>query len=213
MKFALVEDQMMFRSMLRRLLVEDCKGKVLLEAASLAEMRTSFRQLASADLILLDIRLPDGDGIDFTDELTRARVDAPILLLSSSCEDYIVHRVSHCCVQGFVHKDEDPKVLLTAIQTIATGGAFYSPRFVERRRRLAKEPATFAKLLSTREQDLLRLLGAGYTDAEVASELGLSAYTVQSHRRNVMAKLDLHSAQEMQSYALKAGFTTVDRLQ
>jgi DNA-binding NarL/FixJ family response regulator len=140
-------------------------------------------------------------------------VAAPVLLLSSSCEDFIVDRVTHSCVQGFVHKDEDPKVLLTAIQTIAAGGAFYSPRFVERRRQLMKEPATFAKLLSTREQDLLRLLGAGYTDAEIASELGLSAFTVQSHRRNVMAKLDLHTAQEMQAYALKAGFTTVDRLQ
>jgi two-component system response regulator NreC len=213
MKFALIEDQLMFRSMLRRLLVEDCKGKVVFEAGTLGELRANLGQLGAVDLILLDIRLPDGDGVDFTDELAKAHVASPILLLSSSCEDYIVHRVSHSCVQGFVHKDEDPKVLLTAIQTITAGGAFYSPRFVERRRQLAKEPAGFTKLLSTREQDLLRLLGAGYSDAEIASELGLSAWTVQSHRRNVMSKLDLHTAQEMQAFALKAGFTTVDRLQ
>lgn len=213
MKFALVEDQLMFRSMLRRLLVEDCKGKVVVEAGTLGEMRANLALLASVDLILLDIRLPDGDGMDFTDELIKAHVRAPVLLLSSSCEDYIVHRVSRSFVQGFVHKDEDPKVLLTGIQMITAGGAFYSPRFVERQRQLAREPAAFTKLLSVREQDLLRLLGSGHDDAEIASELGLSAWTVQSHRRNVMSKLNLHTAQELQAFALKAGFTTVDRLQ
>lgn len=202
----------MFRSLLRRLLVEDCKGKVVLEVGTLAELRANLALLASVDLILLDIHLPDGDGIDFTDEMSKARIAAPVLLLSSSCEDYVVHRVSRSFVQGFVHKDEETKVLVTAIQTIAAGGAFYSPRFVELRRKLAREPSSFEKLLSVREQQLLRLLGAGYSDAEAASELGLSVGTVQSHRRNVMGKLDLHSAQEMQAYALKADFTTVDRL-
>jgi DNA-binding NarL/FixJ family response regulator len=212
MKFAVVEDQVMFRTLLKKLLVEECKGKVVLECGTLAELRANMAKLGAVDLVLLDIRLPDGDGVDFTDEMSKAHVSAPVLLLSSSCEDYIVHRVSRSYVQGFVHKDEDPKVLVTAIQTIAAGGAFYSPRFVERRQKLSKEPASFEKLLSMREQELLRLLGAGYTDAEVGSALGLSMGTVQSHRRNVMAKLDLHSAQEMQTYALKAGFTTIDRL-
>jgi len=71
MKFALIEDQLMFRSMLRRLLVEDCKGKVVFEAGTLGELRTNLGQLMAVDLILLDIRLPDGDGVDFTDELAK----------------------------------------------------------------------------------------------------------------------------------------------
>jgi len=212
MKFVLVEDQVMFRGLMRRLLAEDCKGKVVLEVGSLAELRANFSKLNSADLILMDIRLPDGDGIDFIDELVKQHVSTPVLLFSSSCEDYIVHRVSRSFVQGFVHKDEEPKVLLTAIQMVAAGGAFFSPRFVERQRQLARDKASFEKLLSPREQDLLRLIGAGYTDAEAASALGLGAATVQTHRRNVMSKLDLHTAQDLQTFALKAGFTTIDRL-
>lgn len=212
MKFALVEDQVMFRSLLRRLLIEECKGKVLLEAGSLAELRANVETLTKVDLLLLDIRLPDGDGIDFVDEMTKLQVAVPVLLFSSSVEDYIVHRVSRSFVQGFVHKDEEPKVLITAIQMVAAGGAFFSPRFVERQRAMSKAPDTFEKKLSPREQEFMRYIGAGYSDPEAAAALGMTASTAQTHRRNVMAKLDLHSAKELQAYALKAGFTTIDRL-
>src|ERR1019366_3160821 len=72
MKFALVEDQVMFRSMLRRLLVEDCRGRVVLEAGTLAEVRANMDVLRTVDLVLLDIRMPDGDGVDFVQELSKA---------------------------------------------------------------------------------------------------------------------------------------------
>lgn len=212
MKFVLVEDQVMFRGLIRRLLIEDCDGNVVLETGTLSELRANLPILRTADLLLLDIRLPDGDGIDFVDELIKAHVPTPVLLFSSSCEDYIVHRVSRSFVQGFVHKDEDPKILLTAIQMVASGGAFYSPRYVDRQRRLAGDQNSFDKLLSPREQEFLKLIGAGYTDAEAAAELGLGSATAQTHRRNVMGKLNLHNAQELQAYALKMGFTTIDRL-
>jgi DNA-binding NarL/FixJ family response regulator len=212
MKFALVEDQVMFRSMLRRLLMDECRGEVVLEAGTLSEVRAKMETLRSVDLVLLDIRMPDGDGVDFVGEMSKARVASPVLLCSSSCEDYVVHRVSRSFVQGFVHKDEEPKVLLTAIQMITAGGAFFSPRFVQRQRELGHDQENFTKVLSEREQELLRLLGAGYTEAEVAAALGLGVSTVLTHKRNVMLKLDLHTAQDLQKFALKAGFTTIDRL-
>jgi two-component system NarL family response regulator len=212
MKFVLVEDQVLFRGLMRRLLIEDCKGTVVLEVGTLAELRANLKIVETADLLLLDIRLPDGDGIDFVDEMVRAHVPTPVLLFSGSCEDYIVHRVSRSFVQGFVHKDEDQKVLLTAIQMIASGGAFFSPRFVSRQRQLAGDQTSFDKLLSPREQDFVKFIGAGFTDSEAAAALGLNSSTAQTHRRNIMAKLNLHSAQELQTFALKAGFTTIDRL-
>lgn len=202
----------MFRTLLKRVLIEECKGEVVLEVGTLGELRANFAVLSGVDLLLLDIRLPDGDGIDVVGELTKAQIAVPVLLCSSSCEDYIVHRVSRSFVQGFVHKDEEPRVLLTAIQMITAGGAFFSPRFVKRQRELAQDPGSFTKMLSDREQELLRMFGAGYTDAEVAAALGLGASTVQTHKRNVMLKLDLHSAQDLQKYALKAGFTTPNQL-
>jgi DNA-binding NarL/FixJ family response regulator len=212
MKFVLVEDQVMFRGLIRRLLVEECRGKILFEATTLAELRTGLDKVRQADLLLLDIRLPDGDGLDFVDEMSKAHIATAVLLFSSSCEDYIVHRVSKAFAQGFVHKDEEPKVLLTAIQTVAAGGAFFSPRFVERRRALERNPTSFDKLLSPREQELLRYIGAGYNDSEAAAALGASAGTVQVHRRNIMMKLGVHTAGDLQAYALKAGFTTIARL-
>jgi DNA-binding NarL/FixJ family response regulator len=213
MKFVLVEDVVMFRSFLRQLVIDHCAGEVVLEVGTLAELRANLALLGSVDLVLLDIRLPDGDGIDFIDEMSKAHVSTPVLLLSGSCEDFIVHRVSRSHVQGFVHKDENPDLLITAIQTVAAGGAAYSPRFIARKSQLDQNPEAFYKILSAREQQMLCYLGSGFSDAEAASALGLSVGTTQTHRRNVMAKLDLHSAQELQAYALKGGFTTIDRLQ
>lgn len=212
MKFVIVEDQTMLRSLLRRMLVEDCKGEILLEAGSLADLRATQDLVRGADLLLLDIRLPDGDGLDFIEEMGRAQIATPVLLFSSSCEDYIVHRVTRACVQGFVHKDENPQVLLTAIQMVAAGGTFFSPRFTQQQRQLSKAPDSFEKRLSKREQEVLSLVGSGFPDDEVASTLGLSVHTVRTHRQNVMEKLNVHTAQELQAYALKTGFTTVDRL-
>jgi two-component system nitrate/nitrite response regulator NarL len=211
MKFALVEDQVMFRSLLRRLLVEDCKGRVVFEAGSLAELRAQRERLKEVDLLLLDIRLPDGDGVDFLDEMNAQHIGVPVLLCSASVEDYIVHRVSRSFVQGFVHKNEEPAVLLTAIQTVVAGGAFFSPRFIECKRALAENPDTFEKKLSPREQELLRLFGSDYNDAEAAAALGISVSTAVTHRRNIMAKLGLHTAKELQVYAQKAGLSPSER--
>jgi len=213
MKFVLVEDQVMFRGLIRKMLVEECQGKILLETSTLAELRVNLDKVRAADLLLLDIWLPDGDGLEIVREMSAALIATPVLLFSSSCEDYIVERVNKSFAQGFVHKDEDPKVLLTAIQIVAAGGAFFSPRFVDRRRQLENNPESFDKLLSKREQELLCFLGAGYSDTEVAAVIGASAGTVQTHRRNIMMKLSVHTAQELQAYALKSGFTTVARLQ
>jgi DNA-binding NarL/FixJ family response regulator len=212
MKFALVEDQVMFRSLLRHLLIAECKGQIVMEAGSLADLRANIGLLSTVDLLLLDIRLPDGDGLDFLEDLTSQHLSVPVLLLSSSCEDYIVHRVSRSFVQGFVHKDEDPKILLTAVQMVTAGGTFFSPRFTERKRALLHEKESFEKKLSAREQEILRHVGSGLSDAEVAATLGISASTAQTHRRNVMEKLNLHTAKDLQAYALKTGFTTTDRL-
>ena len=213
MKVALVEDQLMFRSMLRRLIVTDCKGRVALEAGTLAELRAKIAVFSAVDLLLLDIRLPDGDGLDFLEDLTNRQFAVPVLLLSSSCEDYIVNRVNRSFAQGFVHKDEEPKVLLTAIQTVVAGGTFFSPRFTARKRALANQDESFEKKLSPREQEIMGYMGTGFTDAEIAASLGITASTATTHRRNIMEKLGLHSARDVQTYALKTGFTTPDRLQ
>lgn len=212
MKFALVEDQVMFRSLLRRLLVADCAGEILFEAGTIAEASKRIEELRGVDLLLLDIRLPDGDGIEFLSKLTAARINVPVLLLSSSCEDYTVHRVSRSCAQGFVHKDDKPEILVMAIQMVMSGGLYFSPRYRAALQRMGTETNSFEKILSKREQEMLGYFGQGYSDGEIAPLLGLSVKTVGTHRSNVMTKLGVHTAQELTALALKLGFTTVDQL-
>lgn len=211
MKFALVEDQVMFRSLVRGLLLDECHGEIVLEAGTMAELRGNVAKLREADMLILDIRLPDGDGVDFVDEMNALRVSVPVLLCSGSVEDYIVHRVRQSFVQGFVHKNEDPKVLVTAIQMVAAGGAYFSPRFIERRRVLETSSETFDKKLSPREQELLKLFGADYSDAEAAAIAGIAVATATTHRRNILSKLNLHSTKDLQIYAEKTGLFSGNR--
>lgn len=213
LKLAIIEDQLMFRALLRKLLTEQCGATVALECGSLAEVRAKMDVLKSVDLVLLDIRLPDGDGIAFAEELSKRKTGAGVLLMSSSSEDFVLHRVNRSFVQGFVHKEDPPEVLVTAVQVAASGASYFSPRYRAKLLALAGREDTFEKLLSPREQDVLRLLAMGHTDSQAASALGTSTSTVESHRRNIMMKLRLHNSQEMQTFALKAGFITVNELQ
>ena len=210
---AICEDQVMFRRMLSGLLAKHCRACVVHEFGTLAELRAASSSLVGLDLLLLDIRLPDGNGLDFIPEMARLKIQTPVLLLSSSAEEFIVHRVVKSMVSGYVHKDDEPKVLITAVQTVAAGGSFLSPRFVKLRRELAQSPTAFAKILSDREQELLTAFGAGFSDTDIAAQFALSPTTVKTHRYNIMEKLDLHSAQELQAYALRRGFTTIPALQ
>ena len=212
MKFVLVEDQVMFRTMLKDVLVKECAGEMVFEAGNVADVRSRMDELAGVDLLLLDVRLPDGDGVEFLDELTQAGVSVPVLLLSSSCDDVTVRRVSRGVARGFVHKDDDPRMLLMAIETVVSGGAYFSKRYRAKLEELNTGSKSFDKLLSRREQQLLRFFGQGYSDVEIAPMVGVTKKTVEVHRYNVMTKLGLHTAQELQAYALKIGLTTVEEL-
>ncbi len=212
MKCVIVEDQIMFRSFVRRMIEEDCKGTVTLECGSLEELRQNFKLVREADLLLFDIRLPDGNAITFLEEMSRERVEIPVLLCSASSEDYTIHRVSTTFALGFVHKNESPEVLLTAIQTVAAGKPYFSPQFTAQKKNLDGDPSSFTKLLTPREREVLQIIGNGSTDAEAAAELGGKENTIATHRRNIMVKLQLHSAADLQAYALRTGFITIPDL-
>ena len=194
MKFVLVEDQVMFRDLIRKLLMQECKGEILLETNTLAELRSKFDKVRAADLLLLDIQLPDGDGISIVNELSAALIDTPVLLFSSSADDYIVDRFRKSSAQGIVHKEENEEVLVKAIQNVSAGGAYCSPRFADRIKQFGNNPFGFDKILSKREQELLCYLGSGYSDVEVAAMTGSKAGTIQTHRRNIMNKFGVRSA-------------------
>ena len=159
------------------------------------------------DLVFLDIDLPDGDGLDVVDRITKAVPRVKIVVLSAHTDDFSLHRCFSRHLQGFVDKNEQAIDAVTeAIGAVAKGGSYFSPAVLRGRVAMRENPNAFVKVLSSREQELLRLLGQGLSNEEVAAMVGLSPNTVQNHRRNILGKLGLHSTPELIRYAAEHGF-------
>lgn len=199
--------------MIRDLLVQACISAFAPEqvgqASDGASARTQCRGVCP-DLIILDLELPDCDGLDLLPDLRELAPAAKVIALSSHIDEVTVHRVLQAQIDGFVDKNGQPvDALREAVRVVMEGRQFLSPAVQGVRRALREAPEAFPKLLSDREQEILGLIGHGYTNGEIAERVGLRAVTVQTHRCNIMAKLDIHSTSHLIRYAIEKGFTRV----
>lgn len=177
------------------------------------EVLAHANMLCLADVALVDFHLGEEQALDFLPELRCIAPKLKLIWVSSVATEFLLSRAINAQLEGFVHKDDPIAVLITAIERVADGMRFVSETVQRMQKRFQQNANHFNKLLSVREQELMTLLGQGLSNDEVAALLGLSPSTVQTHRRNIMGRLRLHSAVELQAYALKAGFTTQARLQ
>jgi len=207
MKIVVVEDHAMMRDLLAGACQAAFKPEAIGQAADGEAALAQCREIVP-DLIILDLELPDRDGLDLLGELRKAAPRARVIALSSHTDDVTVHRVLHSGIEGFVDKIGQPmKTLREAVTTVMEGRRYLSPVVREVWQRLREEPAAFNKLLSDREQEVLVLVGRGYTNSEIAQQLGLAPNTVQNHRCSIMSKLGLHSSSHLIRYATEKGFT------
>jgi len=168
--------------------------------------------LGKIDLVLLDIQLPGENGITLVGRFATLLPETKIILLSSVKEDYYLYKALQSGVDGYVHKDDSVEALAGAIDTVMQGGCYFGYTVQQLRRQMGRNPESFSRILTDKEQEVLELLGQGLTNEEAAPMLALCLETVQTHRRNIMKKLGLHNAIQLQSYALKRGFTSVNDL-
>ncbi len=178
-------------------------------AGTRARARDSWRQVRP-DLVLLDLVLPDGDGLDLLPELFARAPDAKVITLSSHLDEFTLHRALSSRVHGILDKNEQPVRILREAITAVLAGQQYISDYVQRlRANVRANPAAFNKILSEREQEVLALVGEGLANDEVARRLGISTSTAKNHRLNLMAKLDLHSTPQLIRYAIEKGFTRI----
>lgn len=165
------------------------------------------------DLVLLDISLPDGDGLTLAkavlDELPRVR----ILAVSSHRDPWTMLQVQRIGLHGFVDKNEqNPAVLSQAILAVLAGQVHYAPIVNESSATIRRDPKAFIRVLSDYQTQILTMIGAAQTDQEIAAALGVSATTVQSRRRDIMRNLGIHSTPKLIHYALVNGLTRAEQL-
>jgi two-component system response regulator NreC len=207
LKIAVIEDH----ALMRDLLVKACRETLPGAEVSGARDAATGVVLCAAmqpDVLILDLALPDGDGLDLLDDFIAACPGCKIIGISGYTDEFTLHRAMHSKLHGFVDKNEQTvEALADAIRTVLKGQRYLSPAVHDAHLSLRNNPVSFDKILSEREQSLLTLFGRGLTNEQVASKVGLSELTVRNHRCRLMAKLDIRTSPELIRYALEKGFT------
>lgn len=192
-----VDDSALVRAGLRAVLGShgaEAHLAVVGEAASVATAITEAKRL-KPDVVLLDIRLPDGSGLDACREIKRLVPDTRVLILTSVASDELIHQAVIAGAQGYLMKEIDPVGLTRAIADAFAGKSVLTPEITARVLRLLREGGTGAgaqlSSLSTQEHRVLALVAEGLTNKEVAEKLGLSDNTVKNYLVTVFEKLQV----------------------
>jgi DNA-binding NarL/FixJ family response regulator len=203
----LADDHALVRQGFRRILEDEPDVEVVGEAGGGAEA-IELNQRLAPDVIVLDMAMPEINGLHAAIEILRRGPDRRILMLSMYDDLQYVRNALAAGVKGYILKNALETDLIRAVRTIAEGGEFLSPEVASA---LAREGAAqpdadepFARL-SAREIQVLRLVAMGRSNKEIAALLGVSANTVAVHRTNLMATLGVHKAAELVLIAVRKG--------
>lgn len=211
LRFFILEDQTILRELLRKHLQSEYPGCHITEAHNLEQAKTAMAVSSEYDLAIVDLELPDGNSMSWIVNWTNGASETPrkAIILTSVSEDYVLYQALHSNIPGFVHKNDEIETLHLAIKSVLAGGVFFSSSVQRMRARMQRDPIFYNKVLSDREQEALVYLGQGLSNEEVAEYLGLKASSVQAHRKNIMAKLGIHSQVELIRYAIEKGFCKI----
>jgi len=187
-----VDDSELVRTGLRTLLGASPGISILGEAATVADGISRIQQLRP-DVVLLDIRLPDGTGFDICTALPDPPEGPRVLFLTSVVDDALVARAIESGAAGYLLKEIDGEGLVRAILDVAAGRSILDPEVTARVMRLARQgrPSDPLTVLSPQEKRVLGLIAEGRTNKEVASDLGLSEKTVKNYVANIFDKLNV----------------------
>ena len=204
-RLVILNGQRLFRDLLASTLKRIADISVVGEAEGSCRSVTLCRE-TRPDIVLLDLRMPRINGTELADCLRRHLPDLRMIALTDQADAFAVRRAMDARLDGFVEKSQPLEVLLQAIAAVARGETYFTPIYHQQVREMALDPFSFPKVLSAREQQILSLVAEGQTSRAVAEKLGLSARTVESHRRNIMKKMDLKDMAGLVRFAVIQGF-------
>lgn len=169
------------------------------------------------DVVLMDIGMPILNGLEATRQIKKQAPDVKVLVLSGYDNDEYILQMVQCGANGYILKDSFLEDLYAAIRSVYNGQAFFSPAvskiiidsYVTRPDELAGKKSP--RLLTRREREVLQLIAEGHLHAQIAERLGISVRTVDTHRQNIMKKLDIHDTAGLVTYAIKHGIVILQR--
>src|SRR6202140_928479 len=201
----LADDHAMVRKGFRLILEAQADMEIAGEAGNGREAVELAEQLRP-DVVVMDVAMPELNGIEATRRLAASTPHARVLALSMHKDSVYVREILRAGARGYLLKDSIASDLLSAVRAVAKGEGYLSPgvsdAVLNDYRRHVTDPID---LLSSREREVLQMIAEGKTNKEIATVLNLSVYTIDAHRGKVMEKLNLHSAGELVRFAVRNG--------
>lgn len=209
----LVDDHPLVRTGIRSCLVEHDEIEMAGEASNGVEAVRKATELRP-DIILMDISMPEMNGLEATQEIRSLIPDARVIILTMhDNKDYVLSFIEHGA-RGYLLKDSHPDEILNAVKAVYSNGTYFSQThsqlvIEEFMRKASAPPPEPQPVISEREKEILALIAEGLSNKEIAAKAYISIRTVETHRENIMRKLDIHSVAGLTKYAIANGLAHV----
>jgi len=210
LRILLADDHIVMRTGLRALLERQPNLEVVGESENGRETVELVASLGP-DVVVMDVAMPVLNGIEATKTIVTQRPATAVVILSMHADESYVMRALKAGARGYLLKDSAAADLISAIQAVSQNKSFFSPKvsriLAEDYVRVLKQKGAVDSydLLTSREREILQLLAEGKANKEVATALNISPYTVETHRRHILEKLNLHNPAELILYAVRKG--------
>lgn len=204
LRVLVVDDHAVVREGLKRIIDDAPRMEVGAEAAD-SEQALERLKDGPCDVVVLDLDLPGRGGLALLGDIKRIHPRLPVLILSFHAEDAYGMPALRAGADGYLMKDSGTALLVQAIEKVATGGKFVTAGLAEQLALAAGADVTQPRhaVLSTRELDVLRLIGSGFAVSRIAEQMSLSVKTVSTYRRRVLDKLGLQDNAQLTHYAVR----------
>ncbi len=220
----IVDDHSVVRSGVRALLKSSPAYRVVAEAAD-GDEAVVLAKRYRPDVVMMDISMPGVNGIQATRVLRKEVPNAKVIILTVHEDEEYVYQMLKAGASGYVLKSAGKKEIFAAIDSAMSGERFFSPGVsrliidgfihredseqVRQKKTESKPPDIAVPQLTKRESEILRYIAQGYTNRKIAEQLYLSIRTINTHRTNLMQKLDLHDTARLVRYAIENGFVKI----
>lgn len=212
LRVLLVDDHVLVRAGIRAL-VEAIPGTLIVAEASHGREAVALARQHSPDLVIMDISMPELNGIEATEAVLAALPRTRVLILSMHAAEEFVRRAMRAGASGYVLKDSVPMELRMAVDSVARGDVYVSPR-VSRHLVTALtdgDRGSSLRTLTLRQREVLQMIAEGKSTKEAAAALGLSAKTVETHRAAIMARLGIRDIAGLVMFAARNNLVSLDR--
>jgi DNA-binding NarL/FixJ family response regulator len=210
LRILIADDHDLMRRGLRTLL-ETHPGWTVCAEANTGRDAVARAEELRPDIVIMDITMPELNGVEAARRILKASPSTEILILSVHHSDQLIREILAAGVRGYIVKSDSDRDLVVAVEALANHKPFFTPRATElmlngldqRGSGPGGLPQNLSDRLTSREREIVQLLSEGKSSKEVASDLSISVKTAETHRANIMRKLEIHSVSELVRYAVR----------